>query len=153
MEQVRQRAAVYTRGTVFLAYPEVRTEAGFFLASEPYMLISRLEPAEIGHAVSAALETSDTEVATPKRAEWRERNAARFRAARVKSESAFMRGARLVTLERKGGAIELMPHQNGGGVGAERGFTELPGHALRLNGKTDHATLGLACLQALHQCR
>jgi hypothetical protein len=153
MNKESQRAAVYERAGIVLAYAEHRTVDGFFIASEPYMSVPELAATQLGKAILEALKRSKAGVAVPAANEWPRLSGARLKAAGVTSEASFMRGARLVSVEAVEDAIQLVPHRNGGATGKERGFHPLTQSAASLVVGCSETTLGSLCLQALNQCQ
>lgn len=148
-----QRASLYQRKGTILAYPEHRTAAGFYISDEPYAAVPDLLPRSIGRAVLTALADSRVAVAEPGRSEWIALAKKRLKAAGVASESSFMQGALLLSVEHHDGLVEVIPHKNGGASGKERRFHALPEHAIITPASGDEASIGTACIEALSKCQ
>ncbi len=148
-----QRASLYQRKTTVIAYPEHLTVAGFYISGEPYLAVSDLQPKCIGRAVLRALANSRTAVADPAQDEWSSLAQKRWVAAGADSESSFMRGALLLSLERHDELIYVIPHRNGGASGKERGFHALEEYAVTVPACGDEASIGAACIEALSKCQ
>ncbi len=147
-----QRASLYQRGERILTYPEHQTVAGFYISGEPYEAVADLDPQSVGEAVLRALEDSRTGVAELAPDEWGALARRRLEAAGARSESAFMRGAKLVSIERRAELLQIIPHKNGGASGNERGFLALEECASTVSVCSREASVGAACVEALSKC-
>src|SRR3954470_5485435 len=110
-------------------------------------------PQSIGQAVRKALADSKVNVAGPSGTEWSALAKARLKAAGADSESAFMRGALLLGVERHDDLIHFMPHKNRGSSGKERGFHALAEYSVTVAASSDDASIGTACVEALSRCQ
>jgi hypothetical protein len=147
-----QRAALYRIPKRLLAYPERRTVSGFCLAGEPFVQIVKEDAMSVAAAVRFALESSGATVPDPKREDFPRLTQLRLEAAAVRTESAFMRQARLVSIQQSEEAIFVFPHRNGGSTGAKKGFEALTAKKITLPLSVADVDLGAACLQALALC-
>jgi hypothetical protein len=146
------RAGLYCNPKGLMAYPERRTASGFFLAGAPFVQIVKEEAGLVAAAVQTALADSVATIADPRREEFAAIAQSRLQAAGVRSESAFMRGARLVRIQKEEGAVWVIPHRNGGSTGEKKGFHAISEKKITLPASVDEAVLGSACIQALALC-
>jgi hypothetical protein len=146
------RASLYCNPKGMVAYPERRTASGFFLAGAPFIQIVKEEAGLIAAAVRTALADSGATIADPGREEFAATAQPRLQAAGVQSESAFMRGARLVRIQKEEDALFVIPHRNGGPTGDKKGFHAISEKKITLPASVDEAVLGTACIQALALC-
>ena len=129
-----------------IAHPMSVTTAGFFMSTEPYILITNQSPAEIGAAVRRALSEGKVGIRTPRRDEY-----PNLPSSPVQRKMREYRGARTVRITQDEELV-LLPHLNGGGAGPNRGYHELPLKKIALPMTIDDAALGAACFEALARC-
>ena len=144
-------AAVYQlRDRVFI-HPWQRTTLGLGMASGPYVSLPLdAEAAALGDAVFAALSGSAVNVPHPESPKGLQ--AARLKAAGVRSEKAFQSGARNLTVERLDRTIRILPSRNGGSSGESKGFHGLPELGLSLPFASSAEELGNAVLEGFKRC-
>jgi len=129
-----------------IAHPTNQTAAGFYVNSEPYLLIENHSPACIGGAVRSALAAFKTGIPAPLR-----RESPSQPVSSLQKQIASHQGARLVSIEQKE-EFTFVPHLNGGGKGANRGYHEIVGKKIFAPASADDTALGDACLRALALC-
>lgn len=129
-----------------IVHPTNQTTAGFYLDSEPYLLIEDQSPAGIGAALRSALAAFRTGIHPPLRHEYPLRPVSP-----LQKRMAGYRGARLVSIEQKEG-FAFVPHLNGGGKGPNRGYHGIPEKKILAPASADDTALGDACLRALALC-
>lgn len=145
------RAALLSRKNRTLVYPECRTDAGFFVAMEPFIVLQQDPSAtELGQALLTALNHSGRTVPTP--TDWKTFSQPRLQAAGVKSEAAYQRNSKMVLIEMTGLKVVLKPTKNGGVTGDSKGFSELLGSEVVISSNENPNEIGLAALAVLQVC-
>lgn len=145
-----QSANIFQLRDRYFTHPLRKTTAGVWLASPEYVSIplSALDK-ELGAVVLTALQQSDGIVPHP--TSWIEVSTSRLLAAGVKSEKAFMTGARLVSIKGTD-LIQLEPHVNGGASGPQKGFSPIPDRSTSLSYSASAEDLGAAIRQSFGAC-
>jgi hypothetical protein len=116
-------SAFRLRDRIFV-HPNCLTTAGLRIAAPDYFsLTPDADPEAVGQAISVALERSSTIVPHP--ASWAGLAKPRLQAAGLKSEAAFVRGARLVEVSMDKTELRLVATHNGGSKGDGKGFSSL----------------------------
>lgn len=145
------RAALLNRKNRTLVYPECRTDAGVFVAMEPFIVLQKDPSAtELGQALLTALNHSGRTV--PTLTDWKTFSQPRLLAAGVKSEAAYQRNSKLVLIEMTGSEVVLKPTKNGGVKGDSKGFSELLGSEVIISSNENPNEIGLAALAVLQVC-
>lgn len=146
-----QSAAVYELKDRVLIHPWQRTTAGLSMASEPYVSLPLdVDAKSLGTSVLHALEASGRTVPHP--TSWRGLEAARLKAAGVKSERAFQLNARSVSVDRAGDSLRIEPSRNGGTRGDTKGFAPLPELSTSLPLNSSVEAIGTAVRASLERC-
>lgn len=128
------------------------TASGFLLSWAPFAQIEKEDAVLVAAAVRSALAESVPPVFDLRREEFTGITQSRLQAAGVRSESAFMKNARLVHIQTKDDSILVIPHRNCGQTGEKKGFTLIAQKQIALPAGVDDASLGRACIQALALC-
>jgi len=146
-----QTANIFQLRDRYFVYPLRKTTAGVWLASPEYvsMPLSALDE-DLGAAVLAALPQSDGVVPHP--TSWIEVSTSRLQAAGAKSEMAFMKEARMVSIKCTD-LIQLEPHVNEGATGPQKGFSPMPDRSSSLSSSSSAEDLGAAIRKCLGACR
>jgi len=144
-------AAVYRlRDRVFM-HPWQRTTLGLGIASEPYVSLPLdAGDAELGAAVLNALSLSRGTLPHPESP--RGLQAARLKAAGVRSEKAFQSDALSLTVELLDRTIRIVPSRNGGTSGESKGFHGLPDRSVSLPFDAGARELGAAICECFERC-
>jgi len=147
-------ATVYGRSDRYIVCSLSRTTTGVWISSEPFLKLQRpvLMP-QLGDAILSALEASRQDVEHPGTTGWKILPTPLLRIAGVGSQAALQLGSHLVSVERTESHLSVVPHQNDGAAGPQRGFTELRTEAAYLDGNPSGETLGSAVIKAFKQCR
>jgi hypothetical protein len=120
-------ASVYRRGAHYFVHANARTVDGFWLASEPAVLLATDSTSQaLGDAVFTALTSGALGLATPSTGDYRAVHAPLLAIAKVRSWSALQRTASLCEVWHRGVAIVVEPTRNGGTRGESRGYHHLP---------------------------
>lgn len=130
------RAHLFQLGKKMVAHPTNQTTAGFYVDSQPYLLIEDQTPVGVGSAVRSALAAFQADIPT---------------LSRQGQRTIRPRGARLVRIEKKE-AFAFVPQLDGGAKGENRGYHALAEKKITLPAAADDAALGAACLKALELC-
>lgn len=134
----------------YFVYPKKRTSEGVWLASEDFVSLPLHASVEdLGNAVLGALAQSHGVLPHPEA--WAGLSKPRLSAAGVRSEKAFMQGARLVEVTLMNEMI-LTPTRNGGASGEQRGFAQRPDSDLNLPADSSPTEVGQALLAAFGHC-
>ncbi len=134
-----------------LVYPERKTKDGLWVACEPYVVLPAAPtPDQVGQAVLESLKLSQGSEPTP--VDWKKSSAPRLAAAGVRSESAFQRGSKLVSIEQAAGEIRFVPHHNGGTRGSAKGFTPINKECTSLPEPGESFKVGSVALASLLRC-
>jgi hypothetical protein len=127
-----------------------RTTAGLWVAQPEFKCLPLdATPESLGLVVLAALSQSHTVIPHP--TDWSALSKPRLAAAGVRSERAFMMGARLVEVER-GECFRFEPTRNGGSSGDQRGFARISGVQVSIPLHSPPIAVGEALLNALEEC-
>jgi hypothetical protein len=105
---------------------------------------------EVGEALLLALEKSGQTIPHPAR--WTGLAKQRHVAAGVKSETAFQKGAHLVSVYRDQMETRIQPTHNGGATGSNRGFHDLPNETVRIANQASSIEVGQAVFAAFVSC-
>lgn len=147
--QIR-RASIYRCPEKFIVCPVSTTTSGIGITSEPYFVLpARVSSAELGKAISQALDNSNDGIPDP--LNWKELAAPRLAAAGVKSERAFQTQAALVSATCSGKTIAFAPHRNGGATGSGKGFSPIDDSEAHVHLPTQEVS-GEAAFQAFERC-
>jgi hypothetical protein len=145
------RANLLQTSKLTMVYPERKTKDGLWVSCEPYMVLANTPtPIEVGQAIYEALKLSRGLEATP--IDWKKRSAPRLAAAGVKTEAAFQRGSKLVSIELEAGHIGFVAQHNGGTIGDTKGFTPIKGELISLPELAGPFEVGSVALASLTQC-
>jgi hypothetical protein len=134
----------------YFVHPNKRTTAGLWIAQPEFKCLQLdATPESLGLVVLAALAQSHGVIAQP--TDWSALSKPRLAAAGVRSERAFMAGARLVEIER-GDCFRFGPTRNGGSNGDQRGFARLSDGQVSIPLHSPPRIVGEAFLNALEEC-
>jgi hypothetical protein len=148
-------ASAYKRAGLILIYASAKTVPGFLIDTPPWITLSdEVRNAELGEAVRTALAAYREGVSVPDylSADWKALRRARYRAAGVNSERAYMTGSTYVSLCAENGSLRLTPSRNGGTRGDGKGFHFLPEFELQTQANPDSDAIGRAVREALDRC-
>lgn len=136
-------------GRLFI-HPNKRTTDGVWL-SRPSFVSLPLESTDekIGETILALLEQSVGVVPHPR--DWAGISKPRLDAAGVRTESAFMKGAKLVDVGLDGD-MSLAPQHNGGARGELRGFSPIPEARMAISAASSPSEIGAALASAFLVC-
>lgn len=118
------------------------TKSGFNICSSPYYALPiDASNEKIGELLKKALTENNYNVPDP---DWKDRslNHQRYKAANVKSEKAYMKNARSVSVYQYDGIIHLTPSRNGGTKGENKGFHDITSETIQINNNCDNEELG-----------
>lgn len=143
--------SIYKLRDRILMHPNQITSAGIWLATPEYVVLGLDSSAQkIGNAVFIALENSGNTIPHP--ISWTGLSKPRLDAAGVKSEAAFHKSTRLVSVIKNLTQIEIKPSRNGGTKGDERGFHYLSNATIHLACHASATEIGQAILSAFALC-
>jgi hypothetical protein len=127
--------------------------AGFWIVNGSVVVVpAAAPPEELGKAVLGALAESKRDVPVP---DWSSADVFRpiLDAAGVRGLPTYMRGTKSVSIVRHREGLELVPMQNGGARGPQRGFHELLDAVERVASDTRDAELGEAVRRAFDRAQ
>ena len=146
-----QTASILIRSHDYIIQPESRTSTGLWIVDEPIQVIECDAPTVVvGKAVRLALNGSRDGVDSPK--DWRTLLAPLLKVAGVRSWDALQRSSRLCEVEATCEVIRVMPSQNGGAVGPNKGFHTLREKAITLIPNSTDEEIGDAVRRASELC-
>jgi hypothetical protein len=147
-------ASVYRRGEHYFVHSNAQTVAGFWLASEPTVLLAiDCTSQALGEAVLNALKSGVFGVAAPSSGKYRALHAPLLAVAKVRSWSTLQRTASLCGVWHRGIEIVVEPTHNGGTRGESRGYDPLPEYAIKVDPHCSAADLGVAVRSAFERCQ
>jgi hypothetical protein len=140
-------AALIERGSSLIVYPEVRSVSGVLSVAEPVKRVEvSVSSGELGAAIREALGNSRAGAPHPHPEESLSRLRPVLVAAKAKSWSALVRGAKSLEILEEAGKIVLTPTEN---RGARRGFWHLPDLDVAVSKEASDEDLGAAAVRAL----
>jgi len=147
------RAAVYFRKYDLVVYSRHRTTTGALIAGAPAFRIKReeLETALVG-AVREALRESKEGLEHPTPAVLKEIGAAVLEAARERTWAALERTSLMCHVDTRDDGLSIVPTRNGGTMGSDRGFHELPDLEIRVPADAIDSRLVQELLRAAELC-
>ena len=148
---IMARAAVYFRKHDVIVHSRHRTTTGASIPGAPAFRIGReeLATALVG-AVREALRQSTEGVEHP--TVWKEVGAAVLEAARVGTWAALERTSQLCYVDTCDDGLRIVPTRNGGTMGRDRGFHELPDLEINVPAAAIDDGLVQALLRAAELC-
>ena len=151
--RIMARAAVYFRKHDLIVHSRHRTTTGALIAGAPAFRIMReeMETALVG-AVREALRQSKEGVEHPTPAVLKEIGAAVLEAARERTWAALERTSLMCYVVTRDDGLSIVPTRNGGTMGSDRGFHELPELESRVPEVAIDAGLVQALLRAADLC-
>jgi hypothetical protein len=147
--------AYWWPGKMILVHPLARTEPGFYISAEPWMALpSNVNHAILGSAIREVLLAFQPNVPVPdyRSPAWKALRLARIRAVGVRSERQFMNGSKLVGISTVGQNLRFTPTRNGGSIGPDRGYRDLPEGIIEAPLTIDTKGLGLKVIDAWARC-
>jgi len=147
------RAAVYFRKHDLIVHARHRTTTGAWLAGAPAFRVKRaeLETALVG-AVREALLQSKEGLEHPTPAVLKEIGAAVLAAAGERTWAALERTSLMCYVDTRDDGLRIVPTRNGGTMGGDRGFHELPDLESRVPAAAIDGELVPALLRAADLC-
>jgi len=131
----------------------LKTQAGFWIDVEPYVLIdSKASANEIGETILRFLDKRSYIIPTPKFNPKKNKINQRLIDAKCKTEKEFMNEAMHVQVSLEENILSFTPTKNGGYKGNGRGFSELVELSSNLNFTIDSVEIGNAVLQIKEKC-
>jgi hypothetical protein len=149
----RKSAAVYRRGDHYFVHANSMTDAGFWIASMPAMLLPVSSSVEaLGAVVADTLAAGAVRVPTPSREEYRAVHAPLLKVAGLRSWSTLQRSAALCNIWQAANAVLVEPTRNGGTAGDDKGYHPLSDQSVAVPAEFSPSELGLAIVAAFQRC-
>jgi len=145
-------AGVYIRQADFLVEAMSQTVTGLWVGSGPVRGLPRTATAaELGLAIRQALLASQRGVPHP--TDWGGVLTELLRVAGIRSWNALQKSAAYCGVEADPNGIHVVPHENGGTRGPNRGYTPITDAAISLPGNATDNVIGDGLLSAIEACR
>jgi hypothetical protein len=147
------RAAVYFRKHDLVVHSRHRTTTGALIAGAPAFRIRREElETALGGAVREALRQSKDGLEHPTPTVLKEIGAAVLEAAGERTWAALERTSLMCYVDTRDDGLSILPTRNGGTMGSDRGFHELPELEIRVPAAAIDGGLVQALLRAAELC-